>query len=897
MGDYSYYVTADIEKKISDVKKSWYGYHYYYEGNGYAIIAEKEQPDLPGYKTYTHSLPSSYYGFKSVRYRGSDISELLPTVLSSRQVVVYYSSTDTNNDNPLFLDLGKNNYKKGENTWESVGATTVTLNELDKLNYGRRNEVILRLDKSGNYGPVKLISNTEDIPGYTKRTYSLSYKTFKVSSVYRSSTKLKEIVPVSNVSSVNAYFEAPGTIPILLEFVQTGSSCNYYSATDGNGENWANDASSHLDNDAIRERLYSFTYRFKNILVLDPITSTTIGEISVKNGTINPGGYTKHYYSKSGSFTVSSVSYKSTKLTIDISKDTVITKIITYFTKNDDKLLCVYIHRKESCIYYINPNIDSPIGPSTYFEEFMTANKTILDENYLSTVLKNVEDNKSINYRVLPGDIREKFLRSNDVFFDLRKTSGTTSSSGKKYFSDFTAMEVNLTDRKVGQYPKVQHYPTNHPFYIKGIKDPNGKDIKVEGGFPNDPLNEFNVYYKDDNYKDPLLVELKVNLGTGSTGYIPEKYLISKNGEKTEWDIIRIAGTWMGDNDLKAILDNIVENDKLEVEKLGDSVKNKFKDITKNLIINLNASFTSETGMYSSEGQSIHYKVEKSTGYTVVQHASKFPTFTVTKIETSSGDITYPTFLPPPDTLINNLKIYYKGTDTKDPLLIYLSYGHERKWLKKHIGDTTWTPLNNNILSRREDSGEIQKVLKQCSIPNVEIDLSKPADHSYTPVGTSLSFRVTRSPIQKSSYVEFKHTKDPRGEFTLKQVKNGGTLSDISSEATLSSVSAFYSGNTPAGNKLLMVQLEKSDGSSNGQYEYYKRTDKSGSNWTKDLTQTSKLQDIGLIAQLSKLTGVLPDVSLSSQLNLIWQISTPLASTGLVGVAGWKFGPTLRALL
>ncbi|EKX73860.1 hypothetical protein BEWA_038980 [Theileria equi strain WA] len=541
-------------------------------------------------------------------------------------------------------------------------------------------------------------------------------------------------------------------------------------------------------------------------------------------------GYDRYEYVKNleGTFTLSGLSYGGQKFTLIVTTSIQnVSKVVVYFRQAGDTLLTIRVSTAVRHYYYTNHRVGQPINRIAEFDEFVTVKGKVLNESTnIKEILDSVVKNKRLNYDDLSDGIKEKLWRAAAVIFDLSKTSN-------RYNSDVTNAEVNVTfSTKIEKkYPKIQHNPTYTPFYIKGIKNTDGGNIDVPGGFPNDGLNEFNVHYKegDNNHEHPLLITLNVRKEEGGNDqkYISSKYYISKNKTNT-WDIRRVSATGIKDDELGEIIKNIENNERLNVELLKKYIQDKLKDLTQDLVIDIDeaAKQSEESGKYRSGDRDIPYKREIYNNYGVVSHADTFISFTIREIKVKGNEFISTELLPPNGTRLSRLKVFYNGNPKdNEPLLIYILYSDlsQKKWICRYSGDKEWFSLGSGDTTPASDmdSERITKLLEKLNIPNVRIDLSKSVG-SYQPIGNILYFTVKNGKADTSMIQKYQHARQDGGNFSVKSVVDttGKILSGISSPHALGSVSAFYSKDDPSLSTPLFVELEKSD---ENKYLYFHR--------------------------------------------------------------------------
>ncbi|EKX72114.1 hypothetical protein BEWA_045780 [Theileria equi strain WA] len=388
-----------------------------------------------------------------------------------------------------------------------------------------------------------------------------------------------------------------------------------------------------------------------------------------------PSEYICYEYEKATGvlFQLDQLYYGTQELDYIIPPTEKVSKIITYFTSTSNSLLVIQIKAEYRCYYYTNHNTDVEMNPDSIFDDFVTINQNELATEDLTTILKKVEEEKSLDYESLSNEMKTKLLRRGEIVFDLKQQP----KGGKRgrYKSKLTGVEiwVENSEIKSGEYTKVRHRQLCHQFWIKGIKNPKGDDITLEAGFPNEPLEEFSVYYdsQDKSYANPLLIVLTVwaKYPGGSQEYGPGKYLLSKNRNCATWHIRRVSSALFNEEIcIPKIIDNIELHNRLEVSKLKSSIHDKVKDVTREL--SLDATQTSlQRGTYSNRSI-IHYrKGPLVEGYNTVLHADTFPSFTVRSVKVNGATTIDYTRLPPFSVPFVKFCVYYTNS-YKIPVLI-----------------------------------------------------------------------------------------------------------------------------------------------------------------------------------------------------------------------------------
>ncbi|EKX72501.1 hypothetical protein BEWA_049680 [Theileria equi strain WA] len=592
----------------------------------------------------------------------------------------------------------------------------------------------------------------------------------------------------------------------------------------------------------------------REILDIDPDkwnTQTSQISGSKDNHTLSP--YFKYEYSNiSGrsSLKLVSLQYKDQKLQISLPS-TLISKVATYFTKDNERLLALYIETTTKHIYYTNKDSSKPITKDSLFDYFLTKYGNTLRTTNIKTILDSVHAKKSLDYDNLSEEIRKKLWRGNDIYFDLSQKP-TNNVQNAEYLSEVTGVKVIIkkTITPNNKFLEVNHAPkvTGSSFHIRGFSNSSNENVRVNDDFPYDLLKKFTVYYSltDSTYIDPLLVVLTPENLTGDPMYVSSKYLISKHNDNVQWEMCRVKDGFVVDHAIEEILKNIQENTKLNLEKNPD-LKEKLKDITYDLFIDLTRNFDKNEGQYTSDDKQIPYRKIVSTGYSFISHAETFNGFTVKEIKTRETTIKHPTI--PINARIRKLCVFYSGTsETTDPLLIYfLERSGNAKWIYRYLGDKEWKILSAGAPSSYTDSKRILELLNEYSVSSVMVDLSNTGG-SYIPDGNTLTFKVTSTEDPPNSgFWKFKHTSATGQTFQVKSVKHTEKtqLSGISSSGPLDSVSAYYyGGSTPADlTRLLLIELSSSGG---GRHKYFHRETKDAHTWSEyhGSGGGSKLEDI-----------------------------------------------------
>ncbi|EKX73044.1 predicted protein [Theileria equi strain WA] len=618
-------------------------------------------------------------------------------------------------------------------------------------------------------------------------------------------------------------------------------------------------------------------------------------------------GYAKYIYKRSvsGAFELSGFNYNEKDLSnIVITSAITATAVTTYFDTGNQKLFIIHADTTAKHIYYTNYDISKDIIKDSWFEEFITINSGALTENSdIKSILENIEKNTRLYYYSLSSSIKKKLLRGTDIAFDITKKPETSS-----YKSELTDVVISpkKSDTKITGYNKVQHSIGTEPFFARQIKLSGNSYMDLGDTVPNVPVREFNVYYStsDGNYGNPLLVLLNIKQleDVSQSQYIPNKYLLSKNGNDTDWDIRRIVGSIEDtDEELGKVLKNISEQKRLEINQLESDLKNKLTDISKDLIINLTGQFSVDeksVGSYDSESKTVYYKRFTDHGYTRIKHCYTFFSFTVKEIKFDDNHSIDSKFLPQKETKVYSLSSYHHTISDGNPLLVYL-YDEDNYWLKRQRGDTTWQSLYGDAPTKENDPS-IKPLLETLSTPKVAIDISQYAIESYNPTGNILYFKVesTDNPAG-SDFWKFKHTGPENKPFTIKRVYHGTTqLKGIDYPDKLLSISGFFSGKSSS-NIPLLVELVASGSS---KYSYFHRVQKDGTNWT-ELTrsdgETTRLESEDLKKELERLKKIhFPDpAGLSEGAKAGIGAGSTVGGGSAIGFGFWKGPVVLRSIM
>ncbi|AFZ81069.1 hypothetical protein BEWA_004770 [Theileria equi strain WA] len=597
------------------------------------------------------------------------------------------------------------------------------------------------------------------------------------------------------------------------------------------------------------------------------------------------GGYTSYKYEKSGEgsqpFTLSVLLFEGKPLPGILSYPISVTSVVTFYDEGKKNLLLIDILISGTHIYYLNPDTSSEPVKVT-FTKFAPKDSKEVGNSDLTKILQDIIQHSGFNINELGKQTRnvaKSLLGDNGIIFDLTQQPNKRNiPKSKTYGSELINAEVIVTDdgKIKGIYHKVQHVLSSLPFYIKGIKLQNGAYMKVKGGFPNDPLTGFIVYYKDGHYEDAFLVTLKVSFS--GLNLVPSRYYLTKtNKEGTEQWEIRKVGLHLEDPEILEVLRDISLHDELKLQAHGDKkIKKKLYDISKGLPIDLTLTTDNAikiTKYYESDEAIIPYQKEgKRDNYWIIEHANKIPSFSVKSIKISKKVSIKTNDLPPEGTIFEKLNAYYADNSYKNLVLMELTClydtDHNTEGLYRYVYYYS-TPDNGNtwqgyLLSTTvgESNGVMGNVIKhviersridldnlgsyQSSLenklveyptdlsPKVTLDISKSdGNPSYTPDGrNSTPFNVKMTKVS-SEFYQFTHTAKGNVSFRVKNVVHteGKTLNDVRSDGHIASLSAFYWGESPSYDHLLLIQIGEDN-------QYY--TWSSSYNWDK----TSGSEDV-----------------------------------------------------
>ncbi|EKX73887.1 hypothetical protein BEWA_039250 [Theileria equi strain WA] len=486
-----------------------------------------------------------------------------------------------------------------------------------------------------------------------------------------------------------------------------------------------------------------------------------------------------------------------------------VTSVSVFYDPQKTKLLAFCLCSGKKYNYYANQNTTKEVTKTT-FTTFSLNYKP--DVTITRNFLENIYENKGLNIVSLASNCNEiarKLFRDTDIIFDLDKHLGGDGDF-KKYKSDTHGETIIVYNPKpLGTRFVVVRYLTSM-FTILGIKLKN-KNITINGGFPAETFTEFSVCYKkeDKKYSDPLLMVLKIQSSHHTIGHIAGIYLLSKNTKSTIWDSTKVAGFEIYEKDFEEVLDNIVRYSRLQTSGLTHDLKNKLRDGTKDLILDIDKVTKQDSDTYSYNGKTVHYRRQSmEEGYFAMEHAHKFQTFTIKKVKTKDSRFTD---IPSNNILVSLFKVYFNERIGEHPLLIYLLYNGKHNWLRRFYGDTKWEIVTDTTLAKGETLGSIKRLLDVSSIPKITIDLQK-RGYIYKPVDNSLQFRMTMKRVQHSNYYEFKYFRAGNETFKIKNIRYGAKeLKGMNLNGEWTSISAYYWGTEPLYDRLMVVQFGDRD--------------------------------------------------------------------------------------
>ncbi|AFZ80090.1 hypothetical protein BEWA_029400 [Theileria equi strain WA] len=551
----------------------------------------------------------------------------------------------------------------------------------------------------------------------------------------------------------------------------------------------------------------------------------------------SPKPYTKYEYKSIAqtSFMLVTVSYDGITLNQIRTPTHEILRLCTYFT-DDETLITVHLETRGINYYYTT--VDAKITGRYEFRGFKTSAELTGEE--IKIFVDNVSVNGDLDFQGLPRALREKLYRKNDVFFNVYRNHWDEGYSCK-----CTNISIKITKGgEIGDYQSLQHKPNISSFYIGSIYYVEDKPMCFDNDLPSEPLDSLTVYKnKFGNDKiNPMMVILNVQTNPGC---VPGRYIIAKYYANV-WSIRRIGATSISSTEIaeifKVISDDV--NHRLNVNKLSKEIQEKLKDITKDLSLDLTHQLNLNEGIYISVGNmKIPYKQTNTGQYLVVSYAHTFNSFTVQDVKVKGvpvGDS-----LIPFKTRLSRFKAYYNENSTNNPLLIYMMYLNGKvKWICRHDGCDYWEELEKSIPSSCHDSPSIINILSSLRIPTVAINLSKNVG-LYTPAGSNTKLHVSRTSY--SGYDFYKCTQH-RGEsqselypLKISHICYNATLYGIESQEILSSVGAFYDGESPVFEEPFMIELVTYNPK---KYWYYQRVDKSASAWKKRVRRDDSIKMI-----------------------------------------------------
>ncbi|AFZ79746.1 hypothetical protein BEWA_025950 [Theileria equi strain WA] len=347
----------------------------------------------------------------------------------------------------------------------------------------------------------------------------------------------------------------------------------------------------------------------------------------------------------------------------------------TYF--KEDKLLLIHIVLYDATnIYYLNQDTTAEVGDVT-FTEITPQSKQPIDTSELTLIFSNIETNGGFNFPEFYRRDRSTALQifsDLDLVFNLERTS--LGSGPNNYLSEISTRNIALKENEIsnGSFKKVKHALVDKSFKIKGIKLRNGNYMKVKGGLPTGILEGFNVYYRDSDYSNPLLVEL-LEICPLPDNYVKTKFYLTMNEDDGRWDIRKIFSVVDEKTELPTLLQNIVTHNRLMVDGIiGGELKNKLYDIRQCFSIDLTqVPSLGRISYYLFDGMCIPYRREKDPvgGYYLVRHAT-IPHFTIQRIKVTKTKELTEDNIPPLGTLFGRLNAYYTDNSYKDVVLIEL---------------------------------------------------------------------------------------------------------------------------------------------------------------------------------------------------------------------------------
>ncbi|EKX73632.1 hypothetical protein BEWA_036680 [Theileria equi strain WA] len=482
----------------------------------------------------------------------------------------------------------------------------------------------------------------------------------------------------------------------------------------------------------------------------------------------NYGGYNSYEYtSKQGKqtfFTLSVILYNDKELPGIVLSGLSIRSVVTYFNYSN-KLLVTDIETNDKQIYFINIDTESNIEDAIY-TKFEINNNNKLAKDEIHAILQNIDDNKGLDLVILRNqkeDITKKLLGTNDIIFDLSyKPQGSDGRSQDTYRSGSTNIKVNSASKSISQYHKVKHdlLSDGTNFNLRGVRLKNGSSMRISGGFPNDKINNFFVYYGkgDGSYDTLLLITLTISTQGADPHSIPDIYLIvkSKGGEK--WDLYKIEQfDEDGNQDFQEVLKKASSSESIDLSSLKGKVKkiSPEKSIKEISISELTLDLSKPDGQqYPQEStqklavEKSDVTIEKSTGFWKFEHTMT-PNKQSFKVKNVTHGITQLTGISPPDQLLS-ISAYYHGDTSSDfgkLLLVEVvasKTSTEYKYYQRATKDTKdWTSLprdgveTDGETDQKLSEGELKKELdrlKEIHIPSGKSALRITTD---TTLGTS----------------------------------------------------------------------------------------------------------------------------------------------------------------
>ncbi|EKX72616.1 hypothetical protein BEWA_000010 [Theileria equi strain WA] len=499
-------------------------------------------------------------------------------------------------------------------------------------------------------------------------------------------------------------------------------------------------------------------------------------------------GYTSYKYAKQDSkdpFVLSALLFGKSPLPGILSYPILVTYVTTYFNSVGTKLLLMHISVSDgNHKYYLNP--DTSRKPENLaFTEFIPQNKQSLNSDELYDILQDITNNDGFGLAQFGSSKRNranKLVGENYLIFNLERGP---DNSYKSEITDLDIKTMPVDIVSVSGFSKVRHTPDYSQFRLLGIKLKNGQYMKVTDGFPNDPIEEFYVYYRDSdhNYNDPLLISLKiVQNGIYGINYLPSRYYITKNisNNSRKWDIRKI-GSYIDERNggLRQVLQSISANGKLAVDSIEDSeLRDKLGDTSKGLTIDLTqttAGGNGSTGAYTSDNISIPYKRESSTGsyiYHTITHAYNFPSFTIKTINTVSGEIGSDKL--PPGTVFGRLRANYSGGDYNNLLFLELLclYNSQDTKSPRYVyyyskdGSGQWQGyiLNTTVSARTTD---MESVIKHLKSNGNKINIGSLVDQGLE--GKIFKYSLESFITDDKNGILFDLTKKPKGSDSTSQ--------------------------------------------------------------------------------------------------------------------------------